>query len=149
MILMSVLMGVFASCDSSDSSSPKESEQVQETSTANETESVTETETENPYSLSKVVSISLDHYGGKGECLICWGEHNELQFVKSLLGVQRFLYRTQKGTGYREITASMGVRISEGNELLHLIVVFKKGYELTENDKAVLKETGIDYMLES
>ena len=145
MILMSVLVGAFVSCDAFDSS-PKESEQVQETSTANETESVTETETEteNPYSMSKVVSISLDRYSGTGECSIRWDD----QTSRSLMGVTRFLYRTQMGKVYKEITVPSGVRIAEGNELLHLIVVFKKDYKLTEYDKTVLKETGIDYMFE-
>ena len=121
-----------------------------------EKESVTEEETENPYSISKVVRISLDRYSGKGECSIYWGDRNGTQFGKSLMGVTRVLYRTQKAKVYSEITISSigsadgtGISIGDDNELLHLIVVFKKGYKLTENDKTVLKETGIDYMFEN
>ena len=156
MILMSVLVGVFVSCDAFDSSSLKESEQVQETSTANETESVTETETENPYSMSKVVDITLYRYSGKGSCSIRWDDRKGMQGSRSLMGVTRFLYRTQMGKVYNEISLSdigsadgTGISIREDNELLHLIVVFKKDYKLTEFDKTILKETGIDYMFEN
>ena len=56
---------------------------------------------------------------------------------------------------YNEISLSdigsadgKGLSIEEDNELMHLIVVFKKGYKLTDNDKNVIKKLGLDYMFE-
>lgn len=152
-ILTCMIACVFVSCDSVDSM-PEESKQASATSTADETESATEEETENPYSISKAISIQLDRYGGKGKCSIYWGERKGAQTGRSLLGATRFLYRTQKSKVYHEVSLSAsgggaGIAIGENNELLHLIVVFKKGYKLTENDKNVINETGIDYMFEN
>ena len=152
-ILTCMIACVFVSCDSVDSM-PEESKQASTTSTADETESVTEEETENPYSISKAIGISLDYYSGKGKCTIYWGERKGARTGRSLLGATRFLYRTRKSKAYHEISLSgsgggAGIEIGENNELLHLIVVFKKGYKLTENDKNVINETGIDYMFEN
>ena len=72
-----------------------------------------------------------------------------------MTGATRFLYNTKKNPVYQEVKISSigsadgtGVEIKEGNELKHLIIVFEKGYKLTENDKSVLAELGIDYMFE-
>ena len=120
-----------------------------------EKESMTEAETKESNPLEKIIRISLDRYNGKGMFQIYFGDRNGLQNGASMMGVTRFLYRTKKSTEYGEITVSSigaadgtGIAISEGNELLHIIVVFKKDYKLTENDKNVLKEFGIDYMFE-
>jgi hypothetical protein len=55
---------------------------------------------------------------------------------------------------YSEITVSSitsdgtHISIKEGDELLHAIVVFKKGYKLTQEDKDLLQELELDYMFE-
>ena len=119
------------------------------------TETEKETETEEPNSLAKVVSISLERYSGKGKCSIYWGDPHGKQIGKSLMGVTRVLYRTQKSKVYNEISLSKigsadgtGISIEEDNELMHLIVVFKKDYKLTDNNKNFIKELGLDYMFE-
>ena len=154
MILMCVVVGSFFSCDGFDSSSPKESEQMQATSTAHEKGSETEEETEEPNRLAKIIRISLDRY--KGKCTFYWGDRNGQQSGKSVTGVTRFLYHTKKSNVYSEVTIASigssadgtGIAIEEGNELLYLIVVFQKGHKITDNEKNVLKELGIDYMFE-
>ena len=120
------------------------------------TETEKETETEEPNPLAKVVRISLDNYSGKGNCSIYWGDRKGMQTGKGLMGVTRFLYRTQKSKVYKEISLSdigsadgTGISIGEDNELMHLIVVFKKDYKLTDNDKNSIKELGLDYMFEN
>lgn len=152
MLLTCMVMGAFVSCDTFDSS--KESEQTQASSTSDEQGSVTEADTEEPNPLAKIIRISLDRY--KGTCRFYWGDRNGLQTGKDLTGVTRFLYKSKKGKVYSEVSVSSigssadgtGVSIEEGNELTHVIVVFQKGYKLTENDKNVLKELNMDYMFE-
>ncbi len=117
-----------------------------------EKESVTKEEAEEPNPLAKVISLSLRRY--KGTFSFYWGDRNGTRTGKQLTGVSRFLYRTKKATVYQEITVAMiladgtGADIDEGNELTHLIVVFEKGHKLTDNEKSILKEFGIDYMFE-
>ena len=153
MLLTCMVVGAFVSCDGFVDSSPKESEQIQATSTADEKESVTETKTEEPNPLAKIISISLDRY--KGKCSFYWGDRKGQRSGRNLTGVTRFLYKSKNGKVYSEVSvASIGsadgtsVSIEEGNELTHVIVVFQKGYKLTENDKNILKEFDIDYMFE-
>ena len=151
-LLTCVVAGTFASCDAFDLSS-KEPEQTQGTSPADEKGSDTTTETEEPNPLAKVVDLGLNRY--KKTFSFYWEDDREGHKTgKQLTGVTRFLYRTQKATVYQEISLAMiladgtGVRIDEGNELTHLIVVFEKGHNLTDNEKSILKEYGIDYMFE-
>ena len=117
-----------------------------------EKETVTKEETEEPNPLAKVIRISLDRYN---ECTIYWGDRKGKQSGNSLIGVTRVLYRTKNAKVYSEITIdSIGsadgtaISIGEDDELIHLIVVFKKGYKLTDNDKNVIKKLGLDYMFE-
>ena len=116
-----------------------------------EKETVTKEETEEPNPLAKVIRISLDRYNGKGEFSIYWSDRNGTH----LMGVTRVLYRTQKAKVYSEISISsigsadaIGTSFGEDDELMHLIVVFKKDYKLTDNDKSVIKELGLGYMFE-
>ncbi len=158
MLLTCVVMGAFISCDEFDLL-PKESEQPRESSSvADKQESVTEEETEEekeePDPLAKIIRISLSRY--KGTCTFYWGDRNGSQLGKTLTGVTRFLYKSKKAKVYAEISVASigsssdgtGVSIKEGDELTHVIVVFQKGYTLTENDKNVLKELNIGYMFE-
>ena len=162
MLLTCVVMGAFISCDEFDLL-PKESEQPRESSsvadkqesvTEEKTEEETEEEKEEPDPLAKIISISLSRY--KGTCTFYWGDRNGSQFGKTLTGVTRFLYKSKKAKIYAEISVASissssdgtGVSIKEGDELTHVIVVFQKGYTLTEHDKNVLKELNIGYMFE-
>ena len=150
-LLTCVVAGTFASCDAFDLSS-KETEQTQATSPADEKGSDTTTETEEPNPLAKVIVLELNRY--KKTFSFYWGDREGARTGERLTGVTRFLYRTKKATMYQEISLDMiladgtGANIREGDELTHLIVVFEKGHNLTDNEKSILKEYGIDYMFE-
>ena len=116
------------------------------------TETEKETETEEPNPLAKIIRIDL--YRLNGRCSFMWGDRNGPQTGKGFLNVTRVLCRTQKSKVYSEITVSSitsdgtNISIKEGDELLHAIVVFKKGYKLTQEDKDLLQELELDYMFE-
>ncbi len=141
LLLVAVMAFSIISCDQN------EAEQATD-NVKQETVTKEKEEAEKPNPLAKVVSISLDSYGGKGKCTIYLGDQTGVQDSKSLIGATRALYRTKKSKTYSEITNSSGVAIADDNELLHLIVVFKKGYKLTENDQLIIKDLGLDYMFE-
>ena len=151
-LLLCVVAAAFVSCDGFDAFF-NESEGTEATSDADEKESATEAETEKPNPLAKIIYISLDRH--KGQCTVYWGERQGSRTGRGVTGATRFLYNTKKNSVYQEVKISSigsadgtGVEIKEGNELKHLIIVFEKGYKLTENDKSVLAELGIDYMFE-
>lgn len=147
-----LLIGAFLlaciSCNAS-TTLQKDAEGMSQPSTVAEAEA----ETEKPNPLAKIIYIGLDRH--KGQCSLYWGERQGLRTGRSVTGATRFLYNTKKNSVYQEVKISSigsadgtGVEIKEGNELKHLIIVFGKGYKLTENDKSVLAELGIDYMFE-
>ena len=166
-LLTCVIMGAFVSCNGLDplpegadqtptTSTDDEIEptQTQEVATDDEKESVTEEKTEEPTQVLRIVQVSLARY--QKTCTIYWEKSEGGITGRSLSGVTRFLYRTEKGTLYSEISLSLlisgdGTRtptFQEGDAVAHLIIVFEKGHKLTDGEKNLIKEFGIDYMFE-
>ena len=146
-ILMCILVGTFASCNSFDFSSLKESEQAPLTSADDEQESVKKADSEEPNPLSKIVGISLD--GNRKSCRFDLGDQNGSQTCLSLTGVKKVLFNINNRNEYSEVNNNYAMKIDgEEKVLTHVIVVFQKGHKLTENDKNVLKKFDMDYMFE-
>ena len=144
-ILMCILVGTFASCNSFDFSSLKESEQAPLTSADDEQESVKEADSEEPNPLSKIVGISLD-----GNRKYCWFDLGDQNGSKTCLtGVKKVLFNINNRNEYAEVNDRTAMMIDgDKKKLTHVIVVFQKGHKLTENDKNVLKKFDMDYMFE-
>ena len=125
----------------------KETEGTSQTSTVAETEA----ETKEPNPLEKIISIGLSK---SGTCSIMWGDRHGTRTGKSVGETTRFLYKTKKNGVYRELTVASitshgtSADINEGDELTHLIVVFRKGHKLTDDEKSIIEKFGIDYMFE-
>lgn len=145
-LLTCVVATAFAACNTS-APPKKETDVPLSTSTAAETEA----ETEEPNPLAKIIRIDLSK---SGTCSIMWGDRHGTKSGKSVSGATRFLYNTKKNTVYREITVASitshgtSANINEGDELTHLIVVFRKGHKLTDDERNLIEEYGIDYMFE-
>ena len=170
-LLTCVIMGAFVSCNGLDplpegadqtptTSTDDEIEptQTQEVATDDEKESVTEEKTEEkteePTQVLRIVQVDLMRY--KKTCTIYWEKSEGGLTGRSLSGVTRFLYRTEKRTLYSEISLSSLISgdgtgtptFQEGDAVAHLIIVFEKGHKLTDGEKNLIKEFGIDYMFE-
>ena len=79
------------------------------------------------------------------------GSHTSYSFQN----VTRFIYKIEQNTQYGETTSNNlgpgdGTQTEIGNNktLTVLILVFQKGYKLTDNEKQWIEELGIGYMFE-
>ena len=144
-ILMCILVGTFASCNSFDFSSLKESEQPPLTSADDEQESVKEADSEEPNPLSKIVGISLD-----GDRKYCWFDLGDQNLSKPCLtGVKKVLFNINNRNEYSEVNNNYAMKIDgEEKVLTHVIVVFEKEHKLTKNDQSILQKFDMDYMFE-
>ena len=85
-----------------------------------------------------------------------WTAHSQGSHTSySFQNVTRFIYKIEQNTQYGETTSKNlgpgdGTQTEIGNNktLTVLILVFQKGYKLTDNEKQWIEELGIGYMFE-